>query len=102
MALIDVYNAAFADSTVKQRFVGAVIVAAAAVMAESAATTNHANRLMWAAKVQTDPMAEAVRMYYHALSNSSVIAAINSGAAITDAAIQGVVDGYVNTFATGA
>lgn len=101
MALLDVYHAAVSDSIVKQSFIGAMIVAASQILTEDPGTSNHANRLLWAAAVQADPQTEGASMWRAAMSSATVVDAIKNGADVTDNAVQNVCNGLIDTVATG-
>jgi len=101
MALIDVYHALKADSAVKQRFVGAVVTAASQVLTEDEATVNHANRLIWANDVHTNPESVANQMWPSALTNATVLAGVAEGSEVTDNDLQWVCNSLIDTFATG-
>ena len=101
MALIDVYHAAVADGEIKQSFIGAMIVAASQVLTEDPATSNHANRLLWAAAVQADPQTEGGTMWRAAMSSTTVVDAIKADNPIADGAIQTVCDNLIDSVATG-
>lgn len=90
-----------AHSALRNRVTVACTVAAYAINGEDAATPNHTNRLIWAARVFADPTAEAQRMYPVILAaNAAATVAQITGAA--DADILAAVQGVVNLFATGA
>jgi len=77
----------------------ACLVAAATIRAEDAGTTNHANRLTWAVSVFSSPrpMAERMLMAVLAANKAATVQAILG---VTDEALQTLVDGTVNIFAT--
>lgn len=90
-----------ANSELKNLVTVACTVAAYAVNGEDAATPNHANRLIWAARVFADPAAEAQRMYPMILAaNAGATVAQITGAADADILVS--VQGVINLFATGA
>ena len=76
------------------------MIAAEAIRTESDQTTNHANRLIWAAGVFDNPRQEAERMYWALLAanEAQTVATITSA---SDSAIQTNVDAAVDLFATG-
>ena len=78
----------------------ACIVAADTIAKEDPGTTNHANRLVWAASVfsNTRPVSERMLMAILAANKSSGVAAIEGA---SDALLQTTVDGTVDLFATG-
>ena len=88
------------NSALRNRVLVACAIAAETIMAEDGGTTNHANRLVWAAGVFASPKGEAERMYWALLAaNKDTTVANIEGA--TDAAIQSAVDDHVDLFATG-
>lgn len=88
------------NSTLNQKIRVACIIAAEAIRTESGATTNHANRLVWAKAVFANPNAEAQRMLWAVLAqNKDATLAAITGA--TDAAVQTAVNAAVDVFATG-
>lgn len=87
------------DSALKNRVSVACIVAAEVVMNEDPVTTNHANRLLWAAAVLASPQAEATRMYWALLAANKDMTVENIQAA-TDAQIQIQTEAHINLFAT--
>lgn len=89
------------NATLNAKMRVAVIIAAEKVRTENGATANHANRLVWAAKVFADPVTEARRMLWAVLAqNASLTLAQITGA--TDSGVQTAVDAAVDVFATGA
>lgn len=88
------------DSGLKNKVAVAVLVAAEAIRIEDGGTTNHTNRLIWAASALQNPQSEAIRMYWSVLAaNKDLSVAQIQGA--TDSAIQSNVDAAVDLFATG-
>ncbi len=79
----------------------AIVIAAETVRVEAGATVNHANRLLWAKQVYTDPEALTRRMVWAVLGqNASATLAQITGA--SDATVQTAVNNAVDVFATGA
>jgi hypothetical protein len=102
MALIDVYKAAArVDTRIRNRVIGACVIAAGTIRAEPGGTANHANRLLWAALVEADPIGTGSVLFGYVLRVAAVIDAIANGTAVTDAQIQTVVDTNVDNLATG-
>ena len=96
----ELYRLAGEDSVLRQRVTVACVIAAETIRNELPATTNHANRLIWAAKVFADPVIESQRMLWAALAaNAAATVAAIQG--VTDANLQTIVNNAVNTFATG-
>ena len=88
------------DTDLSNRVAVAVVVAAETIRTEATETENHANRLLWAARVFQAPLAEGQRVYWAVLAaNRAAPAAQITGA--SDAAIQTNVDAVVNLFAVG-
>lgn len=88
------------NNTLLDKFTAAVAVQAEAIRTENGATTNHANRLIWAKQAFTDPRAMALKMTWPILAQ-------NAGAtkaqilAASDATILTAVASAVDVFATG-
>lgn len=88
------------NSVLRNKITVACLVAAQAVMVESVDTANHANRLLWAKDVFTDPMGAGQKMLMAALAaNSGLSVAQITGA--SDAALLTVVQNAINVFAIG-
>ena len=88
------------DSALRNRVTTACIVAAEVIMNEDGGTSNHANRLVWAAAVFAGPASEANRMFMAVLAANKDVAVAQIQSA-SDAAIQTNVDDHVDLFATG-
>ena len=101
MALIDVYHAAVADSQVRQRVIGAALIAAGDIRVEDVGTDNHANRLVWADALSNNPLGIGTQLFHYMLRDAAVLAVISEGTPITDAQVQTAVSGYINAVATG-
>ncbi len=93
----EIYNLWATSSTLKNKVIVACVNSAQTVFSELVSVTNHAERLTWANKVLADPTLQAERMMWGVCLNPSVQ---TSGEAITDAALQTVVDNLVTFFAT--
>lgn len=90
----------FAHGDLRNKIRVAVIIAAETIRNEDGGTTNHANRLLWAAEAFANPKSVADKMLMALLaSNSELTIAQITGA--SDAAIQTKVDAAVDIFATG-
>ena len=79
----------------------AVAIQADVIRQEAGATTNHANRMLWAKASLQDPRSMAAKMTWAVLAQN----AANTDAQIraaTDAAILGAIAAAVDVFATGA
>lgn len=93
--LYDLHN----NSALKNRVSVACIIAAEVVMNEDPGTTNHANRLPWAASVLAGPQVEATRMYWALLAANKDMTIDNIQKA-TDAQVQTQVEAHIDLFAT--
>ena len=78
----------------------AVVVAATNIMLEDAAVANHANRLIWAKTVFSDPAIAGTRMMWPVLAQNRT-ATLAQILAADDATVQAKVDAAVNVFAQG-
>jgi hypothetical protein len=86
------------DPTLNNKIRVAVVIAAEVVRTENGATANHANRLVWAAKVFDSPDSEAKRMIWAVLAqNSNATLAAILGA--SDATVQSAVNAAIDVFA---
>ena len=77
----------------------ACIIASDTVSLEAPATPLHAERLIWAKSVYTDPNAAARRMIWAVLAKNKTATPAQI-ATVTDANVQTSVDAAVNVFAT--
>lgn len=77
----------------------AVVIAAEAVRTEAGATSNHANRLIWAKGVYANPDAESVRMMWAVLAQNAAATYIAITTA-TDASVQTAVNNAIDVFAS--
>ena len=68
------------------------------VLNENPATTNHANRVIWANAVLNDPTAMIARMKTHILQNATIAANPNGA---TSGDVEFVISGLIDTFAKG-
>ncbi len=78
----------------------ACVIAADTIRAEDGGTTNHANRMLWAANAFRSPEDEAGRMLWAVLAANKDTTVENITGA-TDAVLQAAVDAAVDLFATG-
>ena len=88
------------DSDLRNKLRVAVVVAAETVRTELTSVPNHANRLIWAKKVFTNPDAEVLPMLWATLAANRA----NSLAQIlgaSDAVVQTAVDAAVDVLAQG-
>jgi hypothetical protein len=100
MATYDELLQAAADTGLINHVRVAVFVSATNIMTEATATTNHANRLLWAKTVFNDPAAAGAKMMWPVLAqNKTATLAAITGA--DDATVQAAVDAAVNVFAQG-
>lgn len=96
---IETWNLRFVSSNLKCRTAVAVAKAAQDIINESPATTNHANRVIWAKEALLDCMAKAEQMLWPVVSNATIASA---GESATDSDIQFVVNSNIDSFATGS
>lgn len=89
------------NNTLLDKFTAAVAVQAENIRTENGATTNHANRLIWAKQAFTDPRAMALKMTWPILAQNAGVTKAQILAA-SDAAILTAVASAVDVFATGA
>lgn len=89
---------AFENETLKKRIRVACWVAADIVRAESNATTNHANRMLWAREVFRNPDVVAEQMITAVLAQNRAVALATILAA-DDAAVQTAVNNAVDLLA---
>lgn len=102
--LSEVQAAAAGGNTTATKVLGACLMAAQAVIYESDATTNHANRLIWAREVFNDLPGVGADMLKAVIAlaqgNDTDVTAAEL-ADLPDATIQDYVNAAINTFATG-
>lgn len=91
----------FSYTPLANKVMVACLVAAEVIRSEDVATTNHANRLMWARRVFTDPKmaAHKIMMALLAANKDQSVAAIQSA---SDASVQTQVNAAVDLFADGS
>ena len=77
---------------------GACLKAAQDIENEDEGTTNHANRLTWAAEVEANPKAVARDMGQRVLDNATIAADVEGA---IDSDMQFVVNSLIDEFATG-
>lgn len=94
--LLEIYNLAQSQSTLRSRVSAAVADCALDVLNEDPGTTNHADRVVWAKQALIDPTTEANRMFWGVLGNATIQA---SGEASTDNDILYVVAGLIDVYA---
>lgn len=85
----------------RNRVAVAIIVAADAIRSESGATTNHANRLVWAEQAFSDPVAKSEQVLWAVLA-ANKDATVSNIENATDAALQANVDAVVDVLAGSA
>lgn len=100
-AYIDLYKLANEDAVLRQRVAAACMVAAETIRGESGATTNHANRIIWARRVFANPLDEAARMLWAVLAANKT-ATVSQITAASDATLQTNVDAAIDLFADGS
>jgi hypothetical protein len=96
---VEIYNVMESDSTLWHKAQVAVFKAAVDVLNEASNTANHANRVIWANAVMLDPKAKMSQMKTHILMNATIQDVLSNA---TDNDVQFVVNGLVDTFATGS
>src|SRR6478736_902246 len=101
MATYDELLQANASTALVNKVRVAVVVSATNIMGEAGATVNHANRLLWAKQVFSDPAAMGSRMMWPVLAQNRALTLAQITGAI-DSDVQTAVDTAVNVFATGA
>lgn len=79
----------------------ACVIAAEAVRTEPGATANHANRLIWAKSVYTNPDSVARQMLMAVLGQNAATP-LTAIIGASDATVQAAVNAAVDVFATGA
>lgn len=87
--------------TLRDRLTAAVAVQAEVVRTESGATTNHANRLIWAKSALTEPQAWANKMIWAVIAQNAGATKAQIESA-TDAQLLSAVANTVDIFATGS
>lgn len=86
------------NETLRNKVRVACVIAAETVRTEAPATTNHANRVIWAKSAYTDPSLVAQRMLWAVLAqNQAATLAAITGA--SDATVQTAVTAAVDVFA---
>lgn len=78
----------------------AVVVAATNIMTEDPGTTNHANRMLWAKTVFSDPAEAGKKMMWPVLAQNRA-ATLAQILAADDPTVQAKVDSAINVFANG-
>lgn len=89
-----------ANDGLRNKIAVACVIAAGNIRTEDPGTTNHANRLTWAAAVFTDPIREATRMMWAVLAQNSTLS-VGQITGASDANIQTAVNAAIDVFATG-
>lgn len=102
LELIAIYDTeTSADITLLRKISAAVFLQAEVIRLESAATTNHANRLIWAKQAFQEPTGKAREMYAALLAANETATQTGIRNA-TDSAIKTAVANAVDIFATGS
>jgi hypothetical protein len=91
----------FSENELKNKVEVACIVAAESIRNEDAGTPNHANRLVWAKRAFGAPnsIRDEMLMALLAANKDATVTAI---LAVSDAAMQSLVDAAVDVFADGS
>lgn len=87
MAYVDIYKIAVEDGPSAQRMTVACAFVAQDVLAESAATPDHAARVTWARNALANPQAMAKKMIWAVLADPVIVAAGNPSDAQVKAAV---------------
>ena len=74
------------------------MIAANAIMGESAATSNHVERMAWAKSVYENPVAAGEKMLWAVIAQNSAVA-LSAITGASDATVQTAVNAAVNLFA---
>lgn len=98
--LLTIVNGAGAGAQLYGRVKIACIIACEAIRTEAAGTTNHANRLKWAATTLQDPDAAAKRVLLAVLAQNAAVA-LASITGASDATVQTAVNAAVDLVAQG-
>lgn len=98
MNYVDIFTTMHSDCDLWKKAEVACFKAAADILNEDAGTANHANRVTWANAVFANPTAKAAEMRYKILLNTTIQANLSSS---TDNDVQFVVNGLIDSFATG-
>lgn len=91
----------FSHSELKNRIEVACIVAAESIRTEDGAVTNHANRLIWAKATFANPNSKRDEMLMGLLA-ANKDSTVEEITAVTDAALQTLVNAAVDVFADGS
>jgi len=93
----DIYNLK-SNADVRNRMAVAIAKISLDIMAESAGTANHANRVIWAKTAILGPEGMTDRLFWACMLDATLR---TKGDTATDAEIQTAVDAAVNNFAIG-
>jgi hypothetical protein len=96
MSYLDIYNAVVSDGTTRARAVVAAAQYARHLLAQGSAVS--ADRSFWARQYLVSPLAGVDAILWGVAGDPAYQAA---GSAITDAALQGAVEGAVNSMIPG-
>jgi hypothetical protein len=105
VTLQQIYTLRYSTTGVYNRVVGACLKAAAAIINESAGTSNHANRLIWANACLSDPHVKARQIMSEISLNATIQTAYNPASAnegVTDNDLEFVTNSSIDKYATGA
>lgn len=89
------------DTALLNRVATAVVMATETIRTEAPATTNHANRLLWAKAAMLNPASYAVAMLRAALAQNAGLTKAQIQAA-SDASLQTAITNVVDIFANGS
>ena len=97
-AAMELHRALNGSTPFLDQLCGVLFNAARDIESEDAGTANHANRLLWAAKVKANRKAMAREMIADVLENATIAAGV---ATATDSDVAWQVASLIDTYATG-
>lgn len=95
----EIYNLRHESISLRNRAEVAVVTAAQNVLNEDPGVTNHANRALWSHWALKNSKKAAGQMMWGLVGNATIQ---SNGDASTDADIQFVIDGLIDSFADGS
>ncbi len=98
MALTDIYDARYNHSILMKRVVAQCSKSAQDILVESAATTNHNNRIIWAQNTLENPQNAAEKMMWY-LANNATVLGHTSPDDTTDGEIQTIINSNIDNVA---
>ena len=97
----EIYELLTTESALRNKIQVAVIIAAEAIRSEDVGTTNHANRLIWAAQAFENPNGMTTKMLTAVLAANKDVT-VEQIKTAADSVVQSNVDSAVDLFATGS